>query len=411
MINKINAIKLNNCNATTLNISRRHFIAGASIAATGLGLAGCSGGSSSDSSSSNSISVGLMGPYTGEVAQYGLACRNGAQLYIKQVNAQGGINGKQINVSVEDEKGDATEAVTVYNKLAQEGVVAIIGDVTSTPTIAVAQESVKDNMPCVTPSATAADVISKGDNYFRACITDPYQGRLMAQFAHDQGFKTVATIYNSGGDYEAGVEEAFHNHALELGLTVASRQGYPNGATDFNAQLTAILASSPDAILSPNYYADSGKIVTQARQLGYKGAFLGADGWANIVGGDQDYASYEDLEGCFYDCSFSTANDAANVQKFVSDYKAEYNEAPSNFCALGYDAAMLVVSGIKAAENAGLSADSDEYKQAVIDAIAKGSVDGVTGTISFDGTGDPVKSTLIITFEDEEEKIFKTIDA
>jgi branched-chain amino acid transport system substrate-binding protein len=397
------------------NVSRRQFLQASGALVAGLGLAGCGGGSdtgtASDGGDASSIKVGVMGPYSGDVAQYGLACRNGAQLYFKQINADGGVNGKQIELSVQDEKGDATEALNVYNKMVEDGVSAIVGDVTSKPTIAVAQASVADNMPCVTPSATTADVISFGDNYFRACITDPFQGKVMADFAAKQGYKTVATIYNSQGDYETGVNGAFVEQAAANGITVTSEQGYAQGATDFNAQLTAIMSDNPEAVLSPNYYQDTGKIITQARQLGYKGVFLGADGWANIVGSDQDYASPEDLEGCFYDSSFVASNDDERVKKFVEDYKVEYDEDPTNFCALGYDAAMIVAAGLKAAEEEGAEAGSDDYKQAVIDAIAAGTVEGVTGSISYKGTGDPAKSTLIITFKDGAEEIFDTISA
>ena len=394
------------------SVSRRQFVQGAAVAMAGLGIAGCSGnGGESSSSDGGSIKVGVMGPFTGDVAQYGLACRNGALLYFKQLNADGGVNSKQIETVVEDEKGDPTEAQTVYNKLVEEGVTAIVGDVTTKPTIVVAQASVEDNMPCVTPSATAADIVTFGTNYFRACITDPFQGKLMADFASDQGYKKVATIFDSCDDYASGVASAFVEEAKAKGLDVTSEQGYASKSTDFNAQLTAIMDTNPDAILSSNYYQDNGMIVTQARKLGYKGVFLGADGWAGIVGGDQDYASAEDLEGCFYDCSFSAANDDDATKKFIEDYKAEYNEAPTNFCALGYDAAMLVAEGLKAAEEKGLEPGSEDYKQAVIDGIANGSVDGVTGKIAFEGTGDPKKSTLILTFEGGKEKVFETFDA
>lgn len=392
------------------SMSRRQFLAASGVMAAGLGLAGCGSGSGSGSDST-AIKIGLMGPYSGDVAQYGLAVRNGAQLYVKQVNAAGGINGKQVELDVQDEKGDATEAVNVYNKLVEEGVTAIIGDVTSTPTIAVAQASVSDNMPCVTASATAADVISYGPNFFRACITDPYQGRLMADFAAEEGYRNVATIYNNGGDYEVGVAKAFVEEARAKGLNVTSEQGYAAGTVDFNAQLTTIIGTSPDAIMAPNYYQDDGKIVTQARSLGYTGVFLGADGWSNIIGGDEEYAPAADLEGCYYDSSFSAANTDASVQQFISDYEAEYKESPSNFCALGYDAAMILLNGIKSAEEAGLTAGADDYKQAVIDGIAGGTVAGVTGSISYKGTGDPVKSTLVITFKDGAEQVYKTIEA
>ncbi len=394
------------------NVSRRQFLEVSGLVAAGLGLAGCGGSGSSSASGSDdgTIKVGVMGPLSGSVAQYGVACRDGALLYFKQVNAEGGINGKQIETDVQDEKGDATEAVTVYNKLVEDGVTAIVGDVTSKPTIAVAQKSVEDNMPCVTASATTADVISYGDNYFRACVTDPFQGKVMGDFAAKQGYKTVATIFDSGDDYASGVADAFKAECEAKGITVSSEQGYASGATDFNAQLTAIIATNPDAILSSNYYQDDGMIVTQARQLGYKGVFLGADGWAGIVGGDQDYASTADLEGCYYCSSFVASNPDESVQKFIEDFKAEYSEAPTNFNALGYDAAAIVCAGIQAAEEKGGTPGSDDYKQAVIDGIAAAKVEGVTGTISYSGTGDPQKSTLIITFKDGAEEIFDTIE-
>ncbi len=391
------------------NISRRSFLKATGASAAALGLAACGNSGSSSDSGSDTIKIGVLGPFSGDVAQYGLAVRNGAELYF-ELNPE--INGKKVELDEEDEKGDATEAVNAYNKMVEAGVVAILGDVTSTPSIAVAQQSVNDNMPLVSASATAADFIKYGSNAFRACITDPYQGKLMADFAADQGYKTVGTIYNSGGDYEKGVNDAFVEEAGNKGITITTQQGYAAGDVDFNGQLTTIISGNPDAVFCPNYYQDDGKIVTQARQQGYKGAFMGADGWSNIVGGSEEYASAEDLEGCFYDCSFVSENEDEKVQKFISDYKAKFNEEPSNFCALGYDAAMVIANAIETVEKDGKAkAGSDDYKQAVIDAIASGTVDGVTGTIKYEGTGDPVKPTLVITFENGSQKVFKTVEA
>ena len=396
-------------------MSRRNFVKLSGVAAAGLGgvsiLAACGGGGGA-AADSDTIKVGVLGPFTGDVAQYGTAVRAGAELYIKQVNDKGGINGKKVESVEQDEKGDATEAVNAYNKMVEDGCVAIIGDVTSTPSAAVAQASVADNMPLVSASATAASFISYGSNAFRACITDPYQGKLMADFAAKQGYKTVGTIYNSGGDYEKGVNAAFCEACPKVGITVTDQQGYSAGDVDFNAQLTKILASNPDAILCPNYYSDAGKIVTQARQLGYKGPFLGADGWSNIAGGDQDYASAEDLEGCFYDCSFISTNEDQKVQQFIKDYKeANGGTEPTNFCALGYDAAMVVLNAIETVEKDGKArAGTADYSQAIIDAIASGSADGVTGTIKYAGTGDPVKPTLVITFKGGKQEVFDTIE-
>lgn len=395
------------------NVSRRQFVTGSAALALGLGLVGCGGNGGGESSGASGIKVGVMGPHTGDNSSYGLACLNGAQLYFKQLNADGGVNGKQIEAVVYDTKGDATEAVNAYNRLVQEdGVTGIVGSVLTGPTIAVAQASVADNMPCVTPSATAADVVTYGSNYFRACVTDPEQGRVMAHFASERGYKNVATLYLSGSDYSEGVNAAFCEEAEALGITITTQQSYAEGDVDFKAQLTNIIATSPDAILVPNYYQDDGMIVNQARGQGYDKVFLGVDGWSGIYGGSENYADAANLHDCYYCCAFSSSNESETATKFVSDYEAEYGEAPTNFCALGYDAAMVLAAGLTAAEEAGLEAGTDEYKQAVIDGIAAGTVEGVTGSISYEGTGDPVKSSLIITFaEDGAEETFQVLEA
>ena len=400
------------------NVSRRNFLQVSAAGVALLGLAGCNGGGSEADSGngeggSGSIKVGIMGPHTGDNSSYGLACLNGAQLYFKQLNADGGVNGKQIESIVYDEKGDATEAVNAYNRLVQEdGVTGIVGDVTTGPTIAVAQASVADNMPCVTPSATAADVVTYGSNYFRACVTDPEQGRVMANFASEQGYKNVATLYLSGSDYSEGVNAAFCEEAEALGITITSQQSYAEGDVDFKAQLTNIIATNPDAILVPNYYQDDGMIVTQARAQGYDKVFLGVDGWSGIYGGSENYAEAANLHDCYYCCAFSSSNESETATAFVEAYEAEYGETPTNFCALGYDAAMVLANGLAAAEEAGLEPGSEDYKQAVIDGIASGTVEGVTGSISYEGTGDPIKSSLIITFaEDGTEETFEVLEA
>ena len=398
------------------NVSRRQFVTGSAAAALALGLVGCGGNNGGDSAgddAATSIKVGIMGPHSGDNAQYGLACLNGAQLYFDQLNADGGINGKEIETFVYDEKGDATEAVNAYNSLVQnDGVTGIVGDVTTIPSIAVAQASVADNMPCVTPSATAADVVTYGTNTFRACVTDPVQGVVMADFASKQGYKNVATLYKTGDDYNEGVNKAFCEEAESLGITITTQESYSDGDVDFNTQITNILATNPDAILLPNYYNEDGMIVTQARQQGYDKVFLGVDGWSGIYGGSENYADAADLHDCYYCCAFSASNESDVTKQFIAYYEAAYDETPTNFCALGYDAAMVLAAGLTAAEEAGLEAGSEDYKQAVIDGIFASTVDGVTGSISYEDNGDPVKSSLIITFaEDGSEVTFDTIEA
>ena len=152
-------------------------------------------------------------------------------------------------------------------------------------------------------------------------------------------------------------------------------------------------------------------IVNQARAQGYDKVFLGVDGWSGIYGGSENYADAANLHDCYYCCAFSSSNESETATKFVEDYEAEYSETPTNFCALGYDAAMVLAGGLTAAEEAGLEPGSEDYKQAVIDGIADGTVEGVTGSIAYEGTGDPVKSSLIISFnEDGSEYTFEVLD-
>ena len=395
------------------NLTRRDFVSLGAVSVATMGglsiIAGCNNNAQS-SAASSTLKVGLMGPYTGQVAQYGLAIRNGAELYTKQLNEKGGANGKTIELMIEDEKGDSTEAKNVYEKMLDAGCVAILGDVTSTPSVAVAQISANDNMPLVSASATVPSFTTYGKNAFRATMTDEFQAKVMAKFTQKQGYKTVATIYNSGGDYEAGVNKMYVAECKQLGVNVATEQAFAEGDVDFNAQLTSIMGTNPDAVFCPNYYQDAGKILAQARQLGCKVPFLGGDGWANMIDGEDKYASNEDLEGCFYNAPFIVENTNDEVKAFVDAYKAEYGKVPTNFCALGYDAAMLLFTALAQVESSNPpKAGSDEYRQAVIDAIASGKVDGVTGEISFKGTGDPVKSTLIVTFEKGAQKVFEVV--
>ena len=181
-------------------ISRRNFLTAAGVVAAAGVLTACGGSSSSTAASStaasaasgDTIKIGVMGPLTGNVSVYGQAVVNGAALYLKQVNADGGINGKQIEILTEDEQGDATQAVNCFTKMVDEGITALVGDVTTTPTLAVAAESADYNMPMVTASATAeavtydAETDTVNENVFRATFTDPFQGIKMADYAYQK---------------------------------------------------------------------------------------------------------------------------------------------------------------------------------------------------------------------------------
>lgn len=354
--------------------------------------------------SGETIKVGILGPHTGDYAVYGLAVKNGAQLYIDQVNAAGGINGKQIETVVYDNKGDSTEAITAFTRMVDDGITALIGDVLSGNTIAVVGEANPINMPMITASATAVGVTYNADtdtvysNVFRSCFIDPFQGEKMAQYASEKlGAKTAAVLTMTGDDYSVGLADAFKAKCADVGITVVADEGYSKGDVDFKAQLTNILASAPDVIFCPNYYQDDGMIVTQARELGLTSTFLGGDGWAGVSA----YASAADLEGSYF-CSAYAPGSTDAVKKFEADYTAAYGADTLNmFAATAYDAAQILVAALTKAEASGAATGSDEYKQAVIDAIkTEGpSVVGITSETgyTFDDHNNPIKSAVIMT--------------
>ena len=354
--------------------------------------------------SGETIKVGILGPHTGDYAVYGLAVKNGAQLYIDQVNAAGGINGKKIETVVYDNKGDSTEAITAFTRMVDDGITALIGDVLTGNTIAVVGEANPINMPMITASATASAVTYNADtdtvytNVFRTCFIDPFQGEKMAQYASEKlGAKTAAVLTMTGDDYSVGLADAFKAKCAEVGITVVADEGYSKGDVDFKAQLTNILATAPDVIFCPNYYQDDGMIVTQARELGLTSTFLGGDGWAGVSA----YASAAELEGSYF-CSAYAPGSTDAVKKFEADYTAAYGADTLNmFAATAYDAAQILVAALTKAEASGAATGSDEYKQAVIDAIkTEGpSVVGITSETgyTFDDHNNPIKSAVIMT--------------
>ncbi|MGN0707738.1 MAG: ABC transporter substrate-binding protein [Faecalibacterium sp.] len=391
-------------------ISRRNFLAAAGVAAAAGVLTACGGSSASSTAASSTtasagaasgatIKVGVLGPLTGEVSVYGKAVVNGATLYLNQVNEKGGINGKQLEIITMDEQGDATQAVTCFTKMCDQGITGLIGDVTTTPTLAVVAESQDYNMPMVTASATAEAVTYDAEtdtvytNVFRTTFTDPYQGVKMADYAFQKlGYTKAAVIFKKGADYNEGLAENFENEFAAQGGTIVASESYSEGDVDFKTQLTTILGKAPEVVFCPNYYEEVGQILAQAESVGLDVPFLGGDGWDGVAG----YATAEQLADGFFCANYATGASA----EFESAYQAAYGEAyPNGFAPLGYDAAITLCFGIQAAEDAGLEAGSDDYKQAMIDAIKGGTIEGVTGTFTFDEHNNPVKTAAILTFD------------
>ena len=365
-----------------------------------LSLVAC-GGSGSKDGGDETITIAFIGNTTGDYAQYGIPVRNGAKLYIDQLNAKGGINGKQITLLEYDDKGDGVEAVNSFNLATDKGITAVIGSVLTGPSISLADATYEVNMPQISASATAAGLTVMEDgsvrtNVFRSCFIDPFQGEKMADYAVNKlGAKTAGILFESGSDYSEGVKDAFVAKAGELGLEVVATEAFASGDKDFNAQMTNIAGANPDVVFMPIYYGEAGLAITQGRQAGLKATILGGDGFGGIA----EYASAEDLEGTVYCSGYAPGTES--VAQFEKDYEATYEEkVPNMFAPLAYDAAMLMCEALAAAEEKGLEAGSDEYKQAVIDALAAtAGVEGITGSYTFNETNDPIKSAAMIELQ------------
>ena len=356
------------------------------------------------------IDIAFIGNTTGDYAQYGIPVRNAVMLYFDQLNAAGGINGKKVVVKEYDDKGDGVEAVNAYNLAKENGITAVIGSVLTGATIGLADATYEDNMPQITASATATGVTVMEDtgevrtNVFRACFIDPFQGQKMADYAVEKlGAKTAAIFYETGSDYSEGLKNAFVVEAERMGLEIVDTEAFATGDKDFKAQMTNIASKNPDIVFCPIYYGEAGLAIQAARQAGCTSTFLGGDGFGSV----KDYASAEELEGSVYCSGYAPGTE--DVAQFEKDYCETFGveEVPNMFAPLAYDASMIMAYGLKAAEDAGLEAGTDEYKQAVIDAIkTMDGVKGITGSYSFDSDNNPIKSVAIIGLTGGEE-VFK----
>lgn len=355
-------------------------------------FAGCSG-----AGSSKTIKIGGLAPLTGDVSQYGVAVNNAVKMAVKDINAKGGILGKQIEYIPLDEKGDVTEATNAYNKLVSQKIVALVGDVTSKPCEAVAQKAKADNMPMITASATAESITKVGSNVFRACFIDPYQGQLMAHYAYEKlGAKTCAILYDNGDTYSTGIADAFETAAKSLGMTVTNKEGYTSKSTDFNAQLTSIKAKNPDVIMVPVYYSDVALIAVQAQKQGITSKLLGADGWDGVLN-SINASNVSALANGYFCSQYSAQSTDTNLQNFLKNYKSEYGIEANMFSVLGYDAMQIMAAAIQKAG----STDSDK----IIAALKETNYSGLTGTTTFDENRNPVRQAIIMGFEGDATKV------
>ena len=286
-------------------------------------VCGCpSSGGNSGSADSNEILIGHYGSMTGSEATYGQSTDNGIRLAVEEINAAGGINGKQVKLITYDDKGDTKEVGAAVTRLvANDHVVAVLGEVASNLSLAGAPVCQDHGVPMISPSSTNPQVTKIGDKIFRVCFIDPFQGYVCAKFAREQeGMEAekVAVLYDQTQAYSKGLAEEFVKAFEQLGGTISENQAYSRGDQDFTAQLTAIRSSDPDMVFVPGYYTDVGNIALQARKLGIEVPLFGGDGWDSSqlykIGGDA-------VNGCYYSNHYSHEDPNPRVQDFISKYK------------------------------------------------------------------------------------------
>lgn len=347
-----------------------------------------SGGAPNASVSGDVIKIGEVGSMTGEEASFGTSTHQGVELALKQINAAGGVKGKQITDIALDDQGHPDEAATAVTKLiTQNGVSAIIGEVASSRSLAMAPIAQRYKIPMITPTSTNPDVTKKGDYIFRACFLDSFQAKVMARFALDNlKFKKFAILRDVKNDYSVGLSNFFADYVKQGGGTITMDQSYSAGDKDFKAQLTAIRATNPEAIYVPGYYGDIVLIARQARELGIKAPMMGGDGWDSPklkeIGGDA-------LNGYYMSNHYSTGDKNPKTQDFVAKYKAAYGNLPDSMAALAYDATYMLADAMKRAKSL---SPSD-----IRDALATTKdFDGVAGKITMDAERNPVKSAVVL---------------
>ncbi len=331
------------------------------------------------------IRIGGILPLSGSIAIYGLDCLNGVELAFEEINATGGVNGRPLELIVEDDEGTPEITANAYSKLVtRDGVNVMIGSITSNCTIVAASLAQAQQVVLLTPAATAVPVTEVGDFIFRACFIDPLQGTAAGRFATEElGIRRAAVLYDISNDYSVGLYETFKNAVEAAGGAVTS-ESYSTGNIDFYAQITKIRRDNPDIVYIPDYYNIASLIAGQLRNSGINTPIIGSDGWDGVT----DIAGNEMLNA-FYSNHYAVNSTDPKATAFARNYESRYGIKPKAFGALGYDCAYILRDAL-------LKVDDLSDSAAIRDALSKTNGSYVTGYISFDKNRNPIKSVFML---------------
>ena len=351
----------------------------------------------STAASGEVFKIGGIGPVTGAAAVYGLAVKNGAQIAVDEINADGGINGYQIDFQFQDDEHDAEKSVNAYNTLKDWGMQMIMGTVTSAPCVAVADKTMADNMFQITPSGSSVEC-AQNPNVFRVCFSDPDQGAA-TYIAENKLADKIAVIYDSSDVYSSGIYERFASEAANHGLDIVAAEAFTADSNkDFSTQLQKAKDAGADLVFLPIYYTEASLILNQANTMGYAPKFFGCDGMDGIL--QVDNFDTKLAEGLMLLTPFAADADDELTQKFVTAYKEKYGETPIQFAADAYDAIYAIKA---AAEEAGITPETsvsdtcDKMKEAML----KITVNGLTGeNMTWTEDGEPHKAPKAVKVVD-----------
>lgn len=353
-------------------------------------LAQCKGGAIG---SQDEIRIGEFGSLTGSTATFGRSTHQGILLAVDEVNAAGGLLEKKIKLLTEDDRSLPEEAKTAVLKLIkQQNVVALIGEVASSRTLAAAPEAQHNHIPLISPASTNPQVTAVGDYIFRACFIDSFQGSSMAQFARNNlSLSKVALLKDIKNDYSIGLADFFQKKFTELGGDIVASESYSENDIEFRSQLTNLLSKNPEALFIPGYYTEVGLIARQARELGFKGVLLGGDGWDSEktveIGG-------EALNNSYYTNHYSPDDPNPVIQSFIKKFQSKYGKIPDAMSVLGYDAANILFAAIQKSG----TIDGDKVKNALSQTK---NFSGVSGTISMDVNRNAEKKVVVLKIENQ----------
>lgn len=343
--------------------------------------------------------IGEYGSLTGNDATFGTSTKEGVEIALDEIKAKDGkIGGLAVRVVVEDDRGQAEEAATVVQKLInQDQVIAVLGEVASSRSLAAAPICQQAGVPMISPSSTNPGVTQVGDYIFRACFIDPFQGTAMANFAmKDLGLKKFAILYAVNSDYSDGLRKFFTDAVKANGGQIVADLSYTEKSdVDFKGQLTKIRDARPDAIWVPGYYTEAGLICQQARELGINVPIMGGDGWDS----DQTVQiGKQAVENTYFSNHYHADDDRPEVRKFVDSYRATYKnpdgtpKIPDAMAILGYDAMKLMADAIKRAGNT----EGPKVRDAL---AATKDFPGASGTITIDKERNAKKPIVILKIE------------